>query len=341
MNVFIFDRVKLYVFSVLNPMAMMLRLLLLSLLCMLVFNPISAQQNLVPNPSFEEYDTCPTTWNQVSYATDWNGVRKSPDYFNTCSFTNGIYPPNTGFGYQQPHSGNAYVGLSTFDKYDPNYREIISNHLISSLEIGEKYFFSFYVNMGGQYTLGSNKIGVLFSTTPFSISSSPPLNNFAHYYWNDIITDTINWIKLEGSVISDSLYQYMMIGNFFTDENTDTVGIGLQTINTNSYYFLDDVCLSTDSMYCEVWTSVPEKVLNGKNISIYPIPAWKELQIENVPYDCTELQIINTSGQLVQTIRTIEDFKATIDISALPEGIYTVVLKRKNEQNIRRFIKSP
>ena len=40
-------------------------------------------QNLVPNPSFEDYTSCPTSVAQITLATPWvTPTTGSPDYFN-------------------------------------------------------------------------------------------------------------------------------------------------------------------------------------------------------------------------------------------------------------------
>ena len=55
---------------------------------------LKAQVNLVPNPSFEEYDTCPDLLDRVQYATHWMNFGNSPDYYNSCSVLTDIL---TGF----------------------------------------------------------------------------------------------------------------------------------------------------------------------------------------------------------------------------------------------------
>jgi hypothetical protein len=50
----------------------------------------SSAQNLVPNGSFEQYDTCPTNVNGTSlqYANSWvNPNAGTPDYYNACDGT--------------------------------------------------------------------------------------------------------------------------------------------------------------------------------------------------------------------------------------------------------------
>jgi OOP family OmpA-OmpF porin len=68
-----------------------------------------AQINLVPNPSFEIYNTCPNSGGQITYATGWfTATLGSPDYFNSCSAGYGV--PSNGFGYSNAQDGNAYAG---------------------------------------------------------------------------------------------------------------------------------------------------------------------------------------------------------------------------------------
>jgi hypothetical protein len=182
-------------------------------------------QNIVSNPSFELYSTCPNNVDQLSLCLSWSSFRETPDYLNTCSNTTLlITPPNSYFGFQYPHSGNAYAGFYIFAHYIPNNRELIGSQLLDTLIIGQKYFISFYLNLGGSLiaktTIASNKMGVKFSTVPYSYSNPAPINNFAHYYCNNIITDTVKWTRINGSFIADSAYNYIIIGNFFADSLT-------------------------------------------------------------------------------------------------------------------------
>lgn len=41
-------------------------------------------QNLVPNPSFEQISTCPSSLAQLQLATGWISI-ESPDLFSTCA----------------------------------------------------------------------------------------------------------------------------------------------------------------------------------------------------------------------------------------------------------------
>ena len=70
-----------------------------------------SQQNLVPNPSFEDTMHCPNGTNDPGAVSLWyNPSGASPDYYNVCS-TNGGGVPWNDWGYQYAQEGHAYIGL--------------------------------------------------------------------------------------------------------------------------------------------------------------------------------------------------------------------------------------
>ncbi|MBK7964744.1 MAG: hypothetical protein IPK10_05280 [Bacteroidetes bacterium] len=94
----------------------------------------------------------------------------SPDYFNACNST-GLNVPNCSFGFQYAHSGNAMAGVATFLKAGtpsgPNYREFIGIALTQPLNIGIKYYISFYTNFSYINGIATDKIGLQLSTVQF------------------------------------------------------------------------------------------------------------------------------------------------------------------------------
>jgi hypothetical protein len=223
---------------------------------------LQAQINLVPNPSFEDTVYCPFGLDQMNAATGWSSFRNSPDYFNGCNNFNGIGTPNTSFGFQYPHSGQAYIGLITYRKYNSssgyNYREFAGAALNMPLQLGAKYYFSFYV-VAAERISGylSNNIGLRFFTLSFSNLNPAPIDNFSHFKVDTILTDSLNWYKFSGSFIADSNYSHVCIGNFYDYLSTDT--ISFNSLPDYAYYFVDDdICVTTDSLYNETWTGLPD-----------------------------------------------------------------------------------
>jgi hypothetical protein len=240
----------------------------------------------VPNPSFEDTDTCNSGFQNV---INWSQIN-SADYFNICF--NAI--PENPRGFQYASNGDAYAGFYTHGNGSvlPNYRELIGGQLTNPLTIGQKYFVSLKVSLANSSSPSSpqcatNKIGVLFTNviypdTNIAQPNTPFINNFAHIYSDSIITDTLDWVTIKGSFISDSVYNYIYIGNFFNDLHTDSILINGTACN--SYYFVDDICVSIDSIQCNINSNVFEASTENK-FEIYPNPFSDKIIFETIDYE--------------------------------------------------------
>lgn len=310
-----------------------------------LLTPFCFSQNLVPNPSFEQYDTCPSAASQISYATGWMSFAITPDYFHTCATNSSFSVPYNWFGYQQPASGNAYTGLATKDLPTMNFREYTAIQLTDTLIIGKAYTVSFKANLGLNLlgplkpNCATNNLGVLFTTYPFywdGTTANYPLyvKNFAHILSNQIITDTIGWTTISDTVIADSNYTYMVIGNFFIDSLTSHIKYFDNGYSECvAYYFIDDVYVG------EITTSVNETE-TANTITIYYSEG---IIIVNIyPYfistKTTELRIYNLVGQKV-FIKKFEDRNITININNLTKGMYMIQIQNGNKIYIQKIIK--
>lgn len=180
-------------------------------------------QNLVPNPSFETFSSCPNNYNQVSRATGWfpssnnNNPTYHTEYCNACGTSLFQVPANT-WGNQAASTGVGYMAEVTMDPgTQQDYRENIYAQLTSPLIIGSTYFVSLKVSHTDNSQYASNNFGAKFSTT-----TNFPINNICQIYSSNIITDQQNWVTISGCFVADSAYSYICLGNFFTDANTLT-----------------------------------------------------------------------------------------------------------------------
>ncbi len=288
-------------------------------------------QNLVLNPSFEDTVFCPQGHEQINACQHWMNFGKTPDYYCICSPL-GFIPPNLITGYQIPHTGSAMMGLIPYEWQFgpdwPNYREFIGSQLKTPLEIGQKYYMSFYVNCAGYLPewqiIGSNKMGLRFSNHSYDATHLPSINNQATVFTNIILTDTVNWFKISGSFIADSVYTYIIIGSFFDDNNTDTIIFGGPSFGgSSSYYYIDDVCVSKDSIYNETWTGIKTETINNNNLQIFPNPTPSTLHIKSsAPIDY--LEIINTLGEVVFIRNNINSQEFIVPEGSLKAGMYFV-----------------
>jgi hypothetical protein len=316
-------------------------------------------QNLVPNPGFEVHTDCPNTTSQAYLINNWIYESETPDYFNRCDTTNLVSIPQNFIGFQSNIS-DAYIGILVRDMAPPNYREIIGAALNDSLLVGQKYFASIKVSLADCMNWATNNIGLLLTTLPIDFSLSQPPNR-SHIHSQVIIEDTSNWVIVSGEFIADSSYKYVFIGNFYDDINTDSLLVYdnhcqlyiSDTTICNSYYYIDDVCVSPDSLACDL---NPEGIYNLKevktSINLYPNPATNQLTIESVgskQFAEGRIEITNSLGVTVYTesgnlkSKTAEGesrFQRIINLKSLASGIYFIKLYFSDgEMEVKKFVK--
>ena len=196
----------------------------------LIFTKSMAQCNLVPNSGFETNTSgCANVCCgiQNGYAPPWDSPNgSSPDLFNYCvSGMPSVGVPFNAFGFQFAQSGNGYSGIVTFDVSGQNYREYIQVELDSTLITNRSYCIRFYVNLNDSTGIGNNNIGMYFSSTHTYVSGYQFLNFIPQINYTGVISDTLNWTEITGTFIAQGGERYIIIGNFFPDSLTDTVGV--------------------------------------------------------------------------------------------------------------------
>lgn len=298
---------------------------------------ICSAQNLVPNPSFEQYDTCPIGQGNLYRAIGWSSYSETPDYFNSCNNIGPAGVPSNIVSFQNARTGNAYAGFYAFALYGNDTREIIGCKLNQVLNIGQEYFVNFYVNAaynskpGWNITFAVNKIGVRFSTKTYSYWDPVSINNFAQLYTNSIIEDTLNWVKVSGSFIADSSYEFVSFGNFFTDSATTHISIG--TPSSYAYYYIDDIIISADSTF---GNDEPPLINPIPLIKIYPNPITDYVIIEGDELE--NIMIYDLIGRNCCEEKLTKLSINAINLNSLRNGIYIMKIKTKNNTVTQKII---
>jgi hypothetical protein len=305
------------------------KLEILMLLSSISFSNFSFAQNLVPNWSFEDTVSCPDNSGQVDRALGWSSYRFSPDYFNICapSPTYVSVPLNFG-GSHYPKTGNAYAGFII----GANAREYVGTQLSQPLNIGELYYVSFYACRAGSiiFNRASNKIGARFSTVEYSVSVPEPIPNDAQVYTDSIVKDTLNWVRISGVFTADSSYEFLSIGNFFSDSLTTY--LNFDSTHVQSYYYVDDIIVSPDSNCCPGVSEISE----NEKIKIYPNPTHDQLEIET--REVTKVFIYDVLGKFCVSDDALFSSYHKINISNLENGIYFLFLETSSRNYIRKLI---
>ena len=151
-------------------------------LLILLHSAIGICQNLISNPSFEYFTSCPNASlgnDLINFSFPWFNPTGNGSYvFIDCQPPPplGYRVPDNGFGPQYPKTGNAYSEVVT--RYMPfgwNGRSYIETPLTVPLIAGQRYWVEFYVSLGDISGFATNNIGAYFSTDS--------LVDYTNYYY--------------------------------------------------------------------------------------------------------------------------------------------------------------
>jgi len=217
----------------------------------------SLGQNLVPNPDFEAYSTCPTALYQLDSADGWSRSRGSPDYFNACDTTGVVGVPWSGMGYQNSFSGIGHAGIITYSDPDicQRCREFFGIELAAPMQAGLPYFLSFRTTpalWGTPWSMrfASNGIGLAFSTSLLQQSFFGPLTIEPALTCSVQLVDTASWILVEGCFVPDSAYTHLLVGSFLEDSLLTVALVDSSGDQQFAYAYVDDIQVILDSIAC-------------------------------------------------------------------------------------------
>lgn len=220
-------------------------------------------QNLVPNSSFEQLINLPVKPNprnsfefepqsgykpfQINLKYWWAGTNTTPDLRITDRESYGQC--NRRFDdCDKAKTGSMCIGIITSmaNTYTESYREYIEVKLGKPLEVNKPVFVELWVRRERQSKLVSNNIGCYFSQkkvfkdTEEVMDLKPQIN-----HENIINEEKTEWVKIEGNFVPQKPFQYLTIGNFFDNQNTEIATFDSPNLSPYipkyAYYLVDDV----------------------------------------------------------------------------------------------------
>lgn len=181
-------------------------------------------QNFVVNPDFENIDRAVHTKESIDVADGWSSPNDgSPQVIgsNSQRYVHDPYGSNWKF---RAKSGSHVAGMSVFGSNGSlpmeHDRAYIQGSLSRPLEMGKKYYFSFWVHY---HCEGANNIGITFLPEKLSLSSSGQIDLMPAAWQHDVTpySTTNTWTQVVDSFIAYQPYRYFIIGNFFSDHETE------------------------------------------------------------------------------------------------------------------------
>ena len=256
------------------------------ILCLLIFGftflylPLAkSQANLVLNPGFEDYSSCPTSVSQLSDCSNWfPATPGTSDYLNSCSSSTTVNPFHNEFQNLKPHKGNGMAGFYCYEQTFL-YREYVEGILSKPLIANRVYFVNFFVHVTISQLLvnieGCNsavaEIGAYLSTNKIAVTGTvanlpdtPQIENPS----SRMLDDTSNWMQISGYYKASGGEKYITIGNFFNNSNTHTSYS--PSSNAISYYFIDDV--SVIDTISKIYRTDTVYLCKGSSMTLYGSP---------------------------------------------------------------------
>ncbi len=226
-------------------------------------------QNLVINPSFEKTQHCVSNADVGGYSNipllllsqceAWASFSSegTADLYQPC----GLWNMRSSYSSAaiKPKTGSNMAGFFLYEN-DPSeeYREYLHGKLIEPLKKGETYQVSFYVLLADACAYAISSFGVYFSRDSlYRLDSFYGVAPFLPQIKNkrgNFLKDKKNWTELNFEYKAKGGEQFLMIGNFETNEDSDTLVL-LSTekyFQKKAYYYLDDVCVSARNCPTEI-----------------------------------------------------------------------------------------
>ncbi len=224
----------------------------LFLILLTIYTTRSHSQNLVPNPSFEEYNYCPVGVSTllllpgISSVKDWSiPTTGTADYFNACG-VRAVKVPSNGMGSQDARTGVAYTGAYMVDGYREYLQALLNTPLIKDHE----YLVSFWVSLSDKSYYASDQIAAYLGPDSLvrSTNFGDPLDDLTPQIVNrpgNWLTDTAGWSRVWGHFVASGGEKVIILGNFssHSELRSKAVGGGPASGHLYGYYYFDDVCV--------------------------------------------------------------------------------------------------
>lgn len=319
------------------------------LVCWAAPLPQNAQsQNLIPNPGFEETDSC---WHTLGLGAlqDWYSAYLTPDHLQSClpyGSVNGL--PLNFITFQETHEGSSCVGLITYHQNGLSEQsEWIMVPMLEPMTVGQTYYCSFRANaaFGGnaqypQIWLANSNVGMLFTTYDRQWNAGDPYPaalNQAHVRYTQVLSDTVGWTLVSGSFMADSAYQYLMVGNFFSNALTDTMHFASPSSVFPwypwGYTLIDEVCVSPNPVDCDLGQGVGTEVIDGP--VLFPNPAQDQLEVGR--RSGAQLVAMDALGRVVWQ-GVVESDRWVLPVGAWARGAYMLRLEWLGRIEVHKFV---
>ena len=267
-------------------------------------------QNLVPNPSFEKVNKIFPRWipNHMMFEEnikEWTTPNEgSPDILFEKIMAN-MKPPRKGVDLSphQPRTGKMTIGIKTYgcETMTQHCKEYIQVKLKERINKGAQYFIEFWVNPMST-SIYTNNIGLAFSDAEIQDDSEYGIHYFEPVVNEKNVVENVpnDWHRIATTVTADGDYDYIIIGNFYTDGDTEIKEAKGDL--KYSYYLIDDVVVR------------PLNAPKNNDLSMADLELGSAITLNNILFETAKATLLPASYKELDQLRSILEENATMTI---------------------------
>lgn len=325
-------------------------LLTIAIVMVCLIKGYTQQQNLVINPSFEEYYRCPNNFSTTSKEFNlpgWHSANSgTPDHYHQCSWGDGDVPFNWA-GESNAHGGKGYAGIYVWSKPSNkprSYREYIQGELKEPLEKGKRYRLSFYFKLATYSVYSVDRIGMLLTDKLLNLSEDGVIDQKPQL---SVVRDEpfskSGWDLAEIDVVAEGGERYVVVGNFFDNLTTQFTSLEYRKgkspmLNSSAYVYIDDVSVvSLDPSPAPA----PLAWSDGREVKPDEVYVLKNIQFEFDRYALLPVSFPELD-KLVRILNEKPEWKAELDGHTDDVGSddYNLELSRNRANSVGQYLQS-
>lgn len=208
-----------------------------------------AQDNLVPNSTFQQVEKKVKEEGQIELATPWiSPTLAKADLYTTNTKNALLGVPENAYGEEKPMEGDNYAGILAYSEKNKEPRSYLQIQLSQQLEAGKTYCVTFHVSLADLSKYATNYIGATITNNAISANNSDILK-----VENQIVSKKLTkydqqfyWTPICGTYTAKGGEEFLTIGNFTPDEKLTLTKVKrprgvTQSQLPDAYYFIDNV----------------------------------------------------------------------------------------------------
>lgn len=250
-----------------------------------------AQENLVPNSTFQELEKKVKEEGQIELAKPWISPTLVKADLYTKSTKNGLVTtPENAYGEEKPMEGDNYAGFLAYSYKNKEPRSYLQVQLSQQLEAGKTYCITFHVSLADLSKFATNYIGAAITKNAISANNTDVLKVESQIVSKKLTTyeQQYYWTPICGVYKASGGEEFLTIGNFTPDEKLQIGKVKRPRGFTNpqlpdAYYFVDNVSVIETSIPnqcdCDSDPAMKNAEVVNRNFSSDKNPAANKIEI--------------------------------------------------------------